>query len=147
MAEPLDRACPECGESLIGDEVRGLPGRHEDLRVGVQLTYFQRHIVLIWRCPFCGHGWPRFSEGQLHDRAVGHLASENQTGFERRADSHDDPPPPPKTWTPVDEAAPAPPPTPAKPTHRGGAALNRPQGPLRRSSGGLWGSGRRNHGR
>lgn len=81
-------ACERCGEPLDGDELPGLRGRRRDLRRPVELTYKHRGIVVIWRCPFCGHGWPRFESGELHDAAVLHLRSEEQLSYERAPSGH-----------------------------------------------------------
>lgn len=83
------RACTACSESLDGDPIEGIAGRYQDLRIPIELTYKFRNIVVIWRCPFCGHGWPRFDTGPMHDGAVAHLRSDTQTGYERRPQADD----------------------------------------------------------
>lgn len=77
--------CERCGESLDGDEIPGLRGRRRDLRIPVELTYKYRDVVVIYRCPFCGFGWPRFEAGTtpMYDDAVNHLAGDQQQQFER----------------------------------------------------------------
>lgn len=80
--------CPRCGESLDGDEIPGLNGRRQDLRIPLELTYKFKGIVVIWRCTFCGHGWPRFESGPMHDDVVKHLAGEDQVRYERPPTGH-----------------------------------------------------------
>lgn len=75
--------CGRCGESLDGDEIPGLRGRRQDLRIPLELTYKFKGIVVVWRCPFCGHGWPRFDSGPMNDTVVKHLRGEDQARFER----------------------------------------------------------------
>lgn len=82
-------ACPNCGESLDGDELPNLPGRTRDRRIPLELTYLFKGIVVIWRCPDCGFGWPRFDQGPMHDAVVKHLASEDQQSVERPPTGHE----------------------------------------------------------
>lgn len=77
--------CARCGESMDGDPIPGLPGRTTDLRLPIELTYLHRGITLVWRCPFCGFGWPRFPNGPMRDAAERHLRADEQAVFERPA--------------------------------------------------------------
>lgn len=68
---------------MNGPERPGLPGRHVDLRIPKGVSYIFRGKAVLWRCPFCGFGWPRYEDGgEMHKRAMAHLDAEDQKRWE-----------------------------------------------------------------
>lgn len=62
--------CPHCGVEAQPGELTGmeLPGIYDG--------------VLIWSHSICGHAWPRFAAGPLHDAAVAVLAGRSPWGVD-----------------------------------------------------------------
>ena len=74
MSSLSSLVCPGCGVNipnaeLVGIEIRGIYDG-----------------VLIWRHEgTCGHMWPRFTAGRLHEAAVEHLARTRAVKVEAEA--------------------------------------------------------------
>jgi hypothetical protein len=49
------KGCPDCGLRF-----QWIPVEHPEVFDG----------ILIWQCQVCGHRWPRFATGRLHEAAL-----------------------------------------------------------------------------
>ncbi len=101
MSEDL---CPKCGVDLNGEKIpydkvhNYVPLEHYNnpsvwladnewptwkRKIGIQV-WGVYDGVLIWRCPDCGHNWPRFPNEpywqRLHDKAVSIIAEWERNG-------------------------------------------------------------------